>query len=134
MTDTVISTKTADEELIDVLTAISVVSMRLARNKTSEMQSTIQELRDMAVAINEIADQLFSVFSSKAEEAAPEAPAEKPPTLEEVRAILAEKARAGFTSEVRELLGRYGADRLSAADPKHYAAIVKEAEVLGNAG
>ena len=103
-------------------------------SKTSEMQSTIQELRDMAVAINEIADQLFSVFSSKAEEAAPEAPAEKPPTLEEVRAILAEKARAGFTSEVRELLGRYGADRLSAADPKHYAAIVKEAEVLGNVG
>ena len=51
-------------------------------SKTSEMQSTIQELRDMAVAINEIADQLFSVFSSKAEEAAPEAPAEKPPTLE----------------------------------------------------
>ena len=34
MTDTVISTKTADEELIDVLTAISVVSMRLARNLT----------------------------------------------------------------------------------------------------
>ena len=103
-------------------------------SKTSEMQSTIQELRDMAVAINEIADQLFSVFSSKAEEAAPEAPAEKPPTLEEVRAILAEKARAGFTNEVRELLGRYGADRLSAADSKHYAAILKEAEVLGNAG
>ena len=103
-------------------------------SKTSEMQSTIQELRDMAAAINEIADQLFSVCSSKAEEAAPEQPAEKPPTLEEVRAILAEKARAGFTSEVRELLGRYDADRLSAADPKHYAAIVKEAEVLGNAG
>ena len=34
MTDTVISTTTADEELIDVLTAISVVSMRLARNLT----------------------------------------------------------------------------------------------------
>ena len=104
-------------------------------SKTSEMQSTIQELRDMAAAINEIADRLFSVFGSgEAEEIAPEQPAEKPPTLEEVRAILAEKARAGFTSEVRELLGRYGADRLSAADPKHYAAIVKEAEVLGNAG
>ncbi|MBQ9900760.1 MAG: DNA ligase [Clostridia bacterium] len=99
-------------------------------SKTSEMQSTIQELRDMAAAINEIADRLFSVFGS----GEAEAPAEKPPTLEEVRAILAEKARAGFTSEVRELLGRYGADRLSAADPKHYAAIVKEAEVLGNAG
>ena len=104
-------------------------------SKTSEMQSTIQELRDMAAALNEIADPLFLVFGSgEAGEAAPEAPAEKPPTLEEVRAILAEKARAGFTSEVRELLGRYGADRLSAADPKHYAAIVKEAEVVGNAG
>lgn len=104
-------------------------------SKTSEMQSTIQELRDMATAINEIADQLFTAFSSgETEETAPEQPAEKQPTLEEVRSILAEKARAGFTSEVRELLGKYGADRLSAADPKHYAAILKEAEVLGNAG
>lgn len=99
-------------------------------SKTSEMQSTIKELRDMAAAIKEIADLLFTTFSSGEAEGA----AEKQPTLEEVRAILAEKARAGFTSEVRELLGKYGADRLSAADPKHYAAIVKEAEVLGNAG
>ena len=40
-------------------------------------------------------------------------PEEKPLTLEEVRAVLAEKSRAGHTEEVRELLNKHGADKLS---------------------
>jgi len=51
-------------------------------------------------------------------------------TLEKVRAVLGEKSKAGHTDEVRELLGKYGADRLSSVDPKNYAAIIKDAEVL----
>lgn len=55
---------------------------------------------------------------------------EKPLTLEEVRAVLAEKSRAGHTAEVRELLNRHGADKLSEIDPAEYAALLAEAEVL----
>ena len=54
-------------------------------------------------------------------------------TLEEVRAVLAEKSHDGFTKEIRELLEKYGAPRLSEIDPANYAALMKDAEVLGNA-
>lgn len=55
---------------------------------------------------------------------------EKPLTLEEVRAVLAEKSRSGHTEEVRELLNKHGADKLSEIDPAEYAALLAEAEVL----
>ena len=55
---------------------------------------------------------------------------EKPLTLEEVRAVLAEKSRSGHTEEVRELLAKHGADKLSEIDPAEYPALLAEAEVL----
>lgn len=50
--------------------------------------------------------------------------------LEKVRGILAEKSRAGKTAEVRAIIKKFGADRLSDIDPKDYAAVLKEAGVL----
>ena len=55
---------------------------------------------------------------------------EKALTLEEVRAVLAEKSRAGHTEEVRELLKKHGADKLSEIDPMEYPALLADAEVL----
>ena len=57
-------------------------------------------------------------------------PEEKPLTLEEVRAVLAEKSRSGHTEEVRELLNKHGADKLAEIDPAEYPALLAEAEVL----
>lgn len=57
-------------------------------------------------------------------------PEEKSLTLEEVRAVLAEKSRAGHTAEVKELLNKHGADKLSEIDPAEYPALLAEAEVL----
>ena len=54
----------------------------------------------------------------------------KPLTLERVRAALAEKSRAGHTSEVKALLIKHGADKLSDIDPAEYPALLAEAEVL----
>lgn len=51
-------------------------------------------------------------------------------TLEDVRKVLMEKSRDGHTAEVKEILKKYGADKLSAVEPKDYDAILKEAEVL----
>lgn len=55
---------------------------------------------------------------------------EKPLPLEEVRAVLAEKSRAGHTEEVRKLLKKHGADKLSEIDPAKYPALLADAEVL----
>ena len=68
--------------------------------------------------------------AKKEAKAAKQEPEEKPLTLEEVRAVLAEKSRSGHTEEVRELLARHGADKLSEIDPAEYPALLAEAEVL----
>ena len=57
----------------------------------------------------------------------------KPVTLDEVRAALAEKSRAGYTADVKALIAKYGADKLSDVDPANYTALLKDAEVIGNA-
>lgn len=59
-----------------------------------------------------------------------EKPEPKPLTLEQVRATLAEKSRAGHTAEVKALLLKHGADKLSDIDPAEYLALLTEAEVL----
>lgn len=66
----------------------------------------------------------------KAVKPAPKAEPEKVLTLEEVRAVLAEKSRAGHTAQVRELLIRHGADKLSDIDPAEYPALLADVEVL----
>ena len=61
-----------------------------------------------------------------------EAPA-KVYTYEETRAILAEKSRTGFRAEVKAILTAHGVKQLSEVkDPEELAAIVAEAEVIGN--
>ena len=54
----------------------------------------------------------------------------KAPTLEEVRAVLAEESRAGHTAKVKELLEKHGAPKLSGIDPAEYPALLAEVEVL----
>lgn len=102
-------------------------------SKMAEIATIIDELRDTASSINRIADELTDLFSysNRAPEVAP-AP-EKTLSLEEVRAILAEKSRDGFTAQIRDLLQKYGASKLSEINPTNFKALVADAEVLGNA-
>ena len=58
---------------------------------------------------------------------------EKVCTYEEVRAVLADKARNGFRTEVKALLTAHGVKQLSdVTDPDVFAAIMAEAEGIGN--
>lgn len=97
----------------------------------------VQELRSLADSIQTLCNALVEhEYSDSVPDPAPApAPAapEKKVTLEEVRAVLAEKSHDGLTAEVRELLQKYGATKLSGVDPKHYAALLKDAEVLTRA-
>ncbi len=112
-------------------------------SKTKLLLDVIEDMRSLADSLQAVADAIGQ--NDPEETAAPAqtpaakpapAPADPPPkaiTLEEVRAVLAEKSHDGFTAEVRELLQKYGAQKLSGVDPKHYAALLKDAEVLGHA-
>ena len=104
-------------------------------SKMSELDLCVGELRSAAQSLNSVADSLTALFSSSLTESSvqPESkPPSKPLTLEDVRAVLAEKSRNGHTAKIRELLEKYGAAKLSEIDPQKYAALLAEAEVLGN--
>ena len=89
--------------------------------KFSELDTAIKDLRTAAESINAVADLLTEMFS------------EPKPSLETVRAVLADKSRAGHTAEVRALLEKYGGTKLSQIDPANYNALLKDAEVLTDA-
>ena len=110
-------------------------------SKMSELDRVLQELKKCGESLVCIAEELAEVLSGSGEKKeAVEKPGkasgqeeqepEKQYSLTEVRALLAEKSRAGFTAQVRELLAKHGADKLSGIDPSEYAALVADVEVL----
>ena len=106
-------------------------------SKMSDMATTIEELRNAAAAITDVANWLTEMFSTtvdvdETQESEPVSPPEPALTLEQVRAVLADKSRKGHTAEIRALLQKYGASKLSGIDPANYKALVADAEVLGD--
>ncbi len=55
---------------------------------------------------------------------------EKAVAIEDVRAVMAQKTQEGKSQEIKDLLQKYGAVKLSAVSPEHYPALLKEAKVL----
>ena len=104
--------------------------------KMSELDLCIGELRSAAQSLTAVADSLTSLFdnSGNAAPAAKAPPSEtkaKPVTLEQVRAVLAEKSRSGHTADVRNLLQKHGASKLSEIDPTKFETLLGEANAIG---
>ena len=101
-------------------------------SKMSDLAMTIEELRRAAAAINESANWLAEQYRTT-EPATEPKPTEPVLTLEAVRAVLADKSRAGFTAQIRSLLQKHGADKLSGIDPANYKALLADVEGLNDA-
>ena len=99
-----------------------------------------KELTDCGERLIQTAKKLKEIFTTedlpkpKALEEKKEAPVkeEKTYSKEEVRGVLAGKSAKGYGKEVKALLSKYGADKLSTLNPEHYAAIIADAEEIGN--
>ena len=68
--------------------------------------------------------------AAKAQPEKTEVQQESPATLEGIRALMAQKTQEGKSKEIRELLQKYGAAKLSAVKPEDYPALMQEAQVL----
>lgn len=120
-------------------------------SKMSELSQVLDEMIACGERMIKAANAIKDIFSStektpekietksikKATKAPEPAKAEEAPesiyTKEDVRAVLASKSAAGYKKEVKELLEKYGAQQLKQVNPDDYAALLKEAEVIGNA-
>jgi hypothetical protein len=121
--------------------------IKLALDVVSDLKSLAESIETLVHALesNEVANEETTKKKSKAKaksdapetrkpevgEATIEAPVEeateeKQPTLEEVRAAMADKSRDGHREAVKAIITKYGANNLSSLDPKHYAAAIKE--------
>lgn len=114
-------------DLRSLADSLQAVADAVADNGAAEVELTTTKEPEKAGRSGKAAAKNTAKKEAKAEKQEPE---EKPLTLEEVRAVLAEKSRSGHTEEVRELLAKHGADKLSEIDPAEYAALLAEAEVL----
>ena len=107
-------------------------------DKAKFILDVVQKLMKVAEDLKVLSESVQAVCSTVSDglvETQPEQPkqVEAPKiSLEQVRGVLADKSRAGHTAEIREILKKYGADKLSAVDPAHYSAILKEAEGLSD--
>ena len=103
-------------------------------SKVKLLLDVVEDLRSLADSVQAVADAMLQNEPTVDAEAKTPAPApQKVLTLEEVRAVLGEKSRAGFTTEIQALLKKYGAPKLSGIDPKHYEALLNDVEVLKDA-
>lgn len=108
-------------------------------SKINELSMVVSELKrcgDSLIGLSESLAGLFSGSDDNQSNVDPtpdsSAPQNRPITLEMVRSVLAEKSRAGYTANVRALLEKHRAAKLSEINPEEYAALLAEAEVLGN--
>ncbi len=112
--------------------------LELAFEVIKQLMKCVLDLKTLADSVEglctTLTDGLQNVVSKEKEEPKPVKAKEPKISLEKVRGFLAEKSREGYATEVREIIANHGANRLSDIDPEEYAAILEEAEELGNAG
>lgn len=113
-------------------------------SKTKLLLNVVEDVRSLINCYQTLADDLqelcesfsesensVSTSDSGSNEASAEDMANEPTiTLEEVRTVLAKLAQDGKQAELKALIGKYGAKRLSEVESKYYPSILKEAEAM----
>ena len=96
-----------------------------------KLLKVVEDIRTLADSIYAVGTAVIDGFQGEEKEI-PQLTQKGTPavTLEQVRGVLADKSRDGHTAEVRAIIQKHGADRLSEIDPEEYGAVLREAEVL----
>ncbi len=87
-------------------------------------------LRGLAKAEGGTKEKAVKAQKAEKQEPVAEVQQESPATLEGIRALMAQKTQEGKSKEIKELLQKYGAAKLSAVKPEDYPALMQEAQVL----
>ncbi|KGP75595.1 rRNA biogenesis protein rrp5 [Desulfosporosinus sp. Tol-M] len=103
-------------------------------SKIKLLLDLVEDIRSLADSLQALCDKAVQgePDSGQTQPVESETPEPSNISLEQVRTVLTDKSRNGLTAEVRELIRKYGADKLSEIKPEHFSAVLKEAEVLGN--
>lgn len=103
-------------------------------NALSALTAALQEFTEQTT--NGYINTFEEIYNPEKDEPKETTPAEQPTpktkavTFVELRSRLAEISRAGHTAEIKELIAKYGAEKLSDVAETDYAALLTEAEGL----
>lgn len=97
-------------------------------NKNKLLQDVASNLRVLADSIQSLTDGMTCDEAKENPKTTETKPQEV--TIEQIRAVLAEKSQAGLTDKVRALLNEFGAVRLSEIEPDKYSALMQAAKEL----
>jgi len=106
-------------------------------SRSKLLLEVVEDIRSLADSLQTLAN---AIAGDGVADEAPDADVEtaaKPSvtvTLEQVRAVLAEKSHDGLTEQVRGLLQKYGAQKLSAIASDRYPDLLRDAKELNDAG
>ena len=122
------------KEIIDFLLVVKEIAVDVVTAFTEQSENakkiadTFQRgIKAIDVLLGEDAPKVIEEKTEAIEEPKKE---EKPISLEDVRKVLATLSRNGKTKEVKALLQKYGADKLSVINKDDYPALLKDAEEL----
>jgi len=96
----------------------------------SMVAESLRSLARQTEMVNPCTDRAEDTMQKKQADIAKADTQEKKVTVEQIRAVLAEKSQDGKTVHIKELLKKYGAVKLSAVEEKNYSALFADAEKL----
>jgi hypothetical protein len=100
------------------------------KNMNNKVLPEIAEnLKNLANSIEAFIKEIEAEIPKNTEQA-PVPAKEETVTLEQVRAVLAEKSQSGKQPQVKALIQKYGGNKLTDLDPSCYKELKKEAEEL----
>ncbi len=101
---------------------------------SDKLEKTAKLLDELSSVVRELVTEVEGTTPSVEKPvAATEEKKAKTPTLEDVRTVLAEISRSGKTAEMKALLSKYGASRLSEVKAEDYSLLLSDAKELSNA-
>lgn len=104
-------------------------------SKTKLLLDVVEDMRRLADSLQTIADSIEgntdpATETPQSEVKTPQKHTAPAITIDQVRAVLADKSGEGKTAEVKALLFKYDAGKLSGVKPEDYAALLEEAKKL----
>lgn len=100
------------------------------RSLINSYQTLADDLQELCEVFSENENSVSTSDSGSNETSAEDKTNEPTITLEEVRTVLAKLAQDGKQAELKALIGKFGAKRLSEVESKYYPSILKEAEEM----
>ena len=100
-------------------------------SKIKKVLEVIEVLKDCSQTLEEAAKDIEEMFKTPDLVKNEEVVKEKEITLEELRGLMAQKSRDGFTKEMKAIIKHLGYSRLTDVPKEHYQEMLKQVKEVG---